>query len=139
MACYLGLDLGEKRIGLAIADDELRIATPQGVVELKHPGQWIERISELVEIWNPSTIVVGFPVTMKGEIGIAAEKVQKQVATLKGKHDLEWVLWDERLTTAEVERVLLSADMSREKRKEVRDSLAAQRILQSYLDCKRSA
>ncbi|MDA9101339.1 Holliday junction resolvase RuvX, partial [Omnitrophica bacterium] len=74
------------------------------------------------------------PKTLKGEIGPAAQNVLKQVEGLKKEIPASWILWDERLSTAEVEKMLIQADLRREKRKHVRDQLAAQRILQSYLD-----
>lgn len=93
-----------------------------------------EELGKLVEEYQASKIVVGLPRTLKGEIGPAAQKVIDWVEDLKSKIGCSWVFWDERLSSQEVERVLLAADVSREKRKLVRDQLAAQRILQSYVD-----
>ena len=138
MAFLLGLDFGEKRIGVAIADDLMNIATPHTVIPFTNRKSLLQEIVKLVEEFSVSKIIVGLPKTMKGELGPAAKKVLEQVDWFKAQLKQEWILWDERLTTKEVERILIEADLNRQKRKEVRDSLAAQRILQGYLDFQRS-
>lgn len=136
---YLGLDLGEKRIGVAVAESELGIATPFQTISFSGREQLVKELKKIVAEYRPEEIVVGFPQKLNGQIGPAAEKIIKVVDWLKTQISGNWILWDERLTTAEVERVLLEADLSRERRKEVRDQLAAQRILQTYLDFKRNS
>ena len=134
MASFLGLDLGEKRVGMAIADTELRLATPLQTVEIRGRKHLSEILKQVVEEHGVEKIVVGLPKTLKGEMGPAAENAIATVEWLKQHLEGEWVFWDERLSTAEVDRVLLDADVSHKKRKQVRDKLAAQRILQNYLD-----
>lgn len=135
---YLGLDLGEKRVGVAIAESELGIATPHQTVFFSGREQLAKELKKIIAEYRPEEMVVGFPQKLNGQIGPAAEKITKLVDWLKTQIPGNWILWDERLTTAEVERILLEADLSREKRKEVRDQLAAQRILQTYLDFKKN-
>ena len=134
MSALLGLDFGEKRIGVAVTDESGSLATPLTTLMFRGRKGLLEDLTKLVDQYRVSKIVVGLPKTMKGEIGPAAAKVMQQVEWLKGYLDRPWVLWDERLSTQEIERVLLAADVSRARRREVRDRLAAQRILQSYLD-----
>lgn len=134
MPALLGLDLGEKRVGVAVTDEGGVIATPLATISFSGRKQLLEEISKLVHQYQATKIVVGLPKTLRGEIGISADKIAAQVEWLKSQLHMDWVLWDERLTTAEVERVLLEADVGRARRKEVRDRLAAQRILQNYLD-----
>ena len=137
MAVMMGLDLGEKRIGVAVSDEGASIATPLTTIEARSRKQVLEELSKIMERYHVSKIVVGLPKTLRGEIGPSATKVMEQVEWLKSYIDKPWIFWDERLTTQEVERVLLEADVKRARRKELRDSLAAQRILQGYLDHER--
>lgn len=92
------------------------------------------QLKKYFEEFQPKKIVVGLPRTLRGEIGPAARKVMDLVDWLKSRLPAEWVLWDERFSTAEAEGILLEADLSRKKRARVRDRLAAQIILQSYLN-----
>ena len=139
MAAYMGLDMGAKRVGVAISDELGMIAQPHAMIEFRGRKQLLEELQKIIQTFHVGTIVVGLPKTMKGEIKETAQWVTGHVDWFKAETDpvLNWVLWDERFTTQEVERMLLDADMSRQKRKDVRDQLAAQRILQSYLDCHR--
>jgi putative Holliday junction resolvase len=134
MAVFIGLDFGEKRIGVAVSDESGVIAESLTTVEFRSQKQLLADLEEMVKSYKAAVIVVGLPKTLAGEIGPAALHVLKHVEWLKARLEAEWVLWDERLTTKEVERMLLSADISRRKRAQVRDRLSAQRILQSYLD-----
>ena len=137
MASLIGLDFGEKRIGVAVSDESATVATPLTTLEFQSRKQLLAEITRLVDEYNVTKIVVGLPKTLKGEIGPSAQKIMAHIEWLKGQLDRAWVFWDERLSTQEIERVLLSADVSRGRRREVRDRLAAQRILQSYLDHQR--
>lgn len=134
MGNILGFDFGEKRIGVAIADEGMKIATPHTVLNVKNRQKTLEEIRNLIREYSASKVVVGLPKTLKNEIGPAAKKVIDQVDWFKQQIPCEWVLWDERFSTREVERILLEADLSRQRRKEVRDQLSAQRILQGYID-----
>jgi len=134
MAVYLGVDLGEKRVGLARSDETGTIAEPLATLGFKSKEDLLNQLKRWADQVRPGKIVVGFPQSMEGEVGAAAQRVTARVEWLKSRLPLEWVLWDERFTTVEAERVLLEADLSRSRRKGIRDRIAAQRILQSYLD-----
>ncbi len=129
----LGLDLGEKRIGVAISDEFHTIARGLGTIEVN--GIEHERINELVNQYNVGKIVYGVPLRNDGSLSPHAEKMLSLITRLKGiLKNVEFIPWDERMTTIEAENILLMADLSRKKRKKIRDKLAAQIILQSYLD-----
>jgi putative Holliday junction resolvase len=130
----LGIDLGEKRIGVAFVAAGTTIAFPLTTIQVKGRGQVLEEIKKFILAHKVEKIVVGLPKTLKGEIGIAAEKRIKEVEWYQTHLTVPVVLWDERLSSKEVERVMIDADVSRGRRKEVIDQLAAQRILQNYLD-----
>lgn len=134
MPVMLGIDFGLKRIGVAVSDEMMSMAFPLTVIGFVSRKQVLAELQKIVKEYQVVKIVAGLPKTLKGEIGPAAEKIIKHVDWFRSEMDVPWDLSDERMTTAEVERVLLDADVSRDKRKEVRDQLAAQRILQVYLD-----
>ena len=138
MSVLLGLDLGEKRVGVAVSDESGMLAMPFATLAFSGRKDLLSQLVKIVDEHGVTKIIVGLPKTLKGEIGPSAEKVMKEVEWLKGQLDRPWIFWDERLSTAEVERILIEADVRRDKRKQVRDQLAAQRILQSYLDYERS-
>lgn len=130
----LGLDIGEKRIGIAVSD-ALR-CTAQGlkVLERRNMADDIGEIQELVDTLQVSEVVVGFPKNMDGSVGEGAQKILSFVSTLEEALSIPIVLWDERWTTAEATRMLLQADVTRQKRRKVVDKIAAVLILQGYLD-----
>jgi putative Holliday junction resolvase len=139
MASWLGLDLGEKRVGVAIADESSRVATPVTTLDIRGRKHLADELTKLVEAYHVTKIVVGLPKTLKGEMGPAAHKIVETVEWLKASIDQSWVFWDERLSTQEVERILIAADVRPARRKQMRDQLAAQRILQSYMDSHRDS
>ncbi|SHE50559.1 putative holliday junction resolvase [Caldanaerobius fijiensis DSM 17918] len=130
----LGMDVGDKTIGLAISDP-LGI-TAQGLMTIKRSSieNDIERIKEIIKEYGVESIVIGMPKNMNNTIGPRAKIVIEFAQKLKNKTDINCEFYDERLTTVEAERVLLQSDMSRKKRKKVIDKMAAVLILQSYLD-----
>ncbi|ARX68229.1 MULTISPECIES: Holliday junction resolvase RuvX [Bacillus] len=134
----LGLDVGTKTVGVAISDE--MGWTAQGLETIKineergHFG--FDRISELVKQYNVDKIVVGLPKNMNGTIGPRGEACQQFAENLRELLQLEVVMWDERLSTMAAERLLISADVSRKKRKQVIDKMAAVVILQGFLDRK---
>jgi putative Holliday junction resolvase len=130
----LGLDLGEKRIGVAFVPAGTTIAFPVKTIEVRGREQVLAQIQKLILEHKVEKVVVGLPKTLKGEMGIAAKKRVQEVEWYQSRISVPMVMWDERLSSKEVERMLISADVSRERRKEVIDQLAAQRILQNYLD-----
>ena len=139
MALVFGLDLGAKRVGVAKSDEMAMISEALETVTYKSKDDLLLQLKFLFQQFQPEKVVVGLPKTLKGENGPAAAKVLALADWLKEKLPGEWVFWDERFTTLEAERILLEADLSRAKRKGIRDRLAAQRILQSYLDHKKNA
>jgi putative Holliday junction resolvase len=134
----LGLDVGTKTVGVAMSDE--MGWTAQGLETIKineergHFG--FDRISELVKQYNVDKIVVGLPKNMNGTIGPRGEACQQFAENLRNLLQLEVVMWDERLSTMAAERLLISADVSRKKRKQVIDKMAAVVILQGFLDSK---
>lgn len=128
----LCLDLGEKRIGVALSDEFRTIARGLGTIEVN--GKEHEKIKQLVIQNNVGKIVYGVPLRNDGSLSPKAEKMLSIITRLKTIIKVEFIPWDERMTTIEAENILLMADLSRKKRKKVRDKLAAQIILQSYLD-----
>jgi putative holliday junction resolvase len=135
----LGIDYGDKRIGIAISDPLGIIATGIAVVGKNETFAGdIQEIKELVKRYDGvDEIVVGLPKTMSGAAGIQVEKVMNFVDALKQEFKINIVTWDERLTTVKAERALIATGMSREKRKKVIDKSAAAVILQDYLDRKK--
>lgn len=130
----LGLDVGQKTIGVAISDP--LGFTAQGITTIRRTKK-TDDVKEVVRICNEysvETIVVGLPKNMDGSIGFAGEKIQEFSNLLKEAIDLEIVFWDERLTTVAAHRAMLEADLSRGKRKKIVDKVAATYILQGYLD-----
>ena len=130
----LGIDLGEKRIGVAFVAGGTTIAFPLTTLQVKGREQVLAEIKKLIQSHKPEKIVVGLPKTLRNEMGIAAQKRVQEVEWYQARLTVPIVLWDERLSSKEVERVMIDADVSRERRKEVIDQLAAQRILQNYID-----
>ena len=137
MGVLVGLDLGEKRVGVAKSDETGTIAEAYATLTYKTKDDFLKQLKECLEELKPEKIIVGLPETLSGERGFAAKKVLTMLDWLKERLSMEWVLWDERFTTVEAEAILLEADLSRKKRRGIRDRLAAQRILQSYLDTTR--
>jgi putative Holliday junction resolvase len=130
----LGLDFGDKRIGIAISTGFGNIAVPLEVLTRSTLQKDIERIKQIIAVHNVTEIVVGLPRRLDGSLQIQAEKVQKFIARLQEQIPLPFHTWNEWLSTKEAERTLISADVSRQKRKQVIDKLAAVLILQGYLD-----
>lgn len=130
----LGIDYGTRRFGFAISDEVGIIATPLCVVEVEGDSDAVSAVKRLCDEQGAGRIVIGLPINMDGSIGPAAKAVEAFVELLAKEIGIPIDTWDERLTTSLVERMLIDADMSRAKRKGVRDKLAAQAILQSYLD-----
>jgi putative Holliday junction resolvase len=138
MAGILGLDLGEKRTGIAFAESEVPVAAPLETFEGQAGKAFVVRLRSLVEEYRIKTIVVGLPLNLEGAEGIAAQKIRSKVDWLQSEiTGLEWLFWDERLTSVEAEWMLQEQGVRRDKRKGLRDQLAAKQILQSYLDSKK--
>jgi len=136
MGRYLGVDYGGRRTGLAISDTEGTVATPLGVIKEKEPGRVADEILRMCRERGVNTLVLGLPLNMDGSEGPAAQGVRRLAALLRergGEGLGRIVLWDERLSTRQVESALRGR--GRQLRERV-DALAAQVILQSYLDAR---
>jgi putative Holliday junction resolvase len=130
----MGLDIGEKRIGVALSDSLRIMAGALTVVERVTNDAALKQIIDLARENEVERIVVGMPRSLDGSLGKQAQAVQSFVDLLKRRTDIPVVTWDERLSTVAAERTLLEVGMKRDKRKKRRDSLAAAIILQGYLD-----
>jgi len=130
----MGLDLGARRIGVAVSDP-LRIIA-QGLPALEVPGRKavLAALASLVEEQDVARIVVGLPLRLSGEEGPEALAARTFAAQLAGRVHLPVELWDERLTTVQAERTLLEGNTRRKRRRQERDRLAAILILQGWLD-----
>ncbi|HTX57903.1 MAG TPA: Holliday junction resolvase RuvX [Candidatus Acidoferrales bacterium] len=133
----LALDVGSKRIGLALADPTETYAMPLGTIERTTLRADLAQIEDYVESYGVSEIVVGDPVSLSGERGIAAQKMDAFVEALEGVFRGKVYRVDERLTTAQATKTLIAADVSRERRKEVVDKMAAALILETFLTRRR--
>ena len=134
MMRIMALDVGSKRIGVALSDP-LKI-TAQGLQTFQRTTleEDIRGLWKLMDEHEVSQLVVGLPKNMDGSVGFKAEEVQQFITDLTAERPMEVIWVDERLTTVSAERALLEADVSRAKRKKVIDKMAAVIILQSYLD-----
>lgn len=130
----LGLDVGNKTIGVAISDELGWTAQALEVIQRKGLSQDMKRIKEILSEYQVNEIVVGLPKNMNGKEGEQAKRVREFLEKLKARVKLPIRTWDERLTTVAAERTLLEGDLSRAKRKKIIDKVAAQVILQGYLD-----
>ena len=130
----LGLDVGSKRIGLAVSDP-LGI-TAQGLETIRRQNKRLdlEELGKIIRQYSVSEIVVGYPLRLSGAEGTQSEKMQLFAEDLRKKFGLPVHLWDERLTSAQANRVLRDSEMSIKRRGEVVDRLAAVLILQSWMD-----
>lgn len=135
IARMVALDVGDRRIGVAVSDP-LWI-TAQGVEtywRTESTKKDVAHILELLDRYAPCRLLLGLPKNMNGTIGEQGEKVQRFAAAIQKEWDGELLFFDERLTTMAARRVLLDADLSRGKQKKVIDKLAAVLILQGYMD-----
>lgn len=134
----IALDVGERRIGIAVADPSGSFALPLEVLERSALDADLGAIVEIAERYDADTIVVGDPVQLSGERGFAAQKIDRFCNALGRRFTGSIERVDERLTTAQATRSLIAADLSRAKRKRVVDKLAAALILDTYLARRRS-
>jgi putative Holliday junction resolvase len=130
----LGLDLGEKTIGLALSDTLLTIASPMQTLKRGRFATDAVKLDEIISRQNVGGLVVGLPLNMDGSDGPSAQSARAFARNFAARSPLPILLWDERLSTAAVTRALLDADASRKRRSEVVDKIAAGYILQGALD-----
>ncbi|HUX80311.1 MAG TPA: Holliday junction resolvase RuvX [Alphaproteobacteria bacterium] len=131
---FLGCDVGEKTIGLALSDINKQISTPFQVINRTQWKRDSDILLKFISEYRIVGIVVGFPLNMNGSEGPRCQSTRQFVANLLSLQDLPVCLWDERLSTIAVTRTLLQADLSRSKRSKVIDKVAASYILQGFLD-----
>lgn len=134
MERIIGLDVGDKTIGVAISD--LLQLTAQGLTTIRRESKVkdYDALKGIIDEYDIKKIVVGLPKNMNNTIGPQGEKTMKFAEKIKNKYDVEIIYEDERLTTMAAEKMLISGEVRREKRKTVIDKVAATYILQLYLD-----
>ena len=133
---YLGIDLGSKTVGLAMSDTTLTIASTYKTIFFKDEDyrSTISEIKDIIKEYNITKIILGLPKNMNNTLGERAEITLKYKELLEESTDLPVIMFDERLTSVISNSILIEADMSRKKRKKKVDSIAAQIILQDYLN-----
>lgn len=131
----IGIDLGSKRIGIALSDSDLTVATPLDVVE--RSGN-VEKdhiaILKITAEWEVQKIIVGLPISLDGTLGPSAQSVMDEIKMLRGVTDIPIETHDERFTTVTAEQILLQQNVKRDKKKRVIDKVAAAIILQGWID-----
>ena len=133
----LALDVGTRRIGLAVSDEMGWIAHGLPTMERQNSRKDFSHLRGILSEYDIQKLVVGLPRNMNGSLGPQADLVLEFIQSLKNKLRLDVIPWDERLTTEAAERALLEADISRSKRRKKVDQVAAVLILQGYLDSRR--
>lgn len=129
----MSLDVGEKRIGIAISDPLCITAQPFSVLKRSSWENDLNYLNNIIISYDIKLVVIGLPKQMNGSIGVQGEKIKQWGERFSSNVSVPIVFFDERLTTKESERLLISADLSRRKRKNVVDKLAASLILEQYL------
>ena len=132
----IGVDPGARRIGIAVADDETRFARALEVIDVAMADP-VARIGALVSELDAHTVVVGRPVDLRGEAGPAVEEQQKLVTALRAMGGVEIVEHDERMTSVIADRALRASGKNAKRARSIRDAVAAQVLLQDYLDSNR--
>ena len=133
----LGLDFGTKRIGYATSDELLITAQARDFIYRKDLKSDLDVISNIIKENNVSEVVVGLPLNMDGSYSAKTKEAINFIDSLSKAIDVPVKTWDERLTSIQAESILLEADMSRMKRRKLTDKIAAQIILQGYLDSRK--
>jgi len=130
----LALDHGTKRIGVAVSDETKTIAQPLEYIPAEPFADFLARLKQLLIEKEVDLVLIGLPRNMNGSYGPAAQKVEAFAAVLRTAITVPIKTWDERLTSAQANRILIQAKVRRDKRKEKVDKMAAAILLQSYLD-----
>lgn len=130
----LAVDYGERRVGLAVSDPTGFLASAYQVLKRESDEQVVEALVDVVNTLGVERIVVGNPITMKGESGEKSQRAQRFAELLEHRVSVPVMLFDERLTTVTAQRTLIEADVSRKKRKGIVDAVAATVLLQHFLD-----
>jgi len=133
--CLLGLDLGSKTIGLAVSDPGFIVASPIDTIRRTKFTKDLGVLKEIITTRNVGGLVLGLPVSMDGSEGPRCQSTRQFATNVLGDMDISIALWDERLSTSAIQRILIDeADMTRRRRAEVVDKMAAAYILQGALD-----
>ncbi len=130
----LGIDYGTKRVGLAIGNTNLKIATPFKTIDYDNYDKLIIELKKTIEDNNIELILMGLPVKLSGKEGESVKNAKALGEKIKSVIEIEVVYFDERYSTKTAQSVLIDANVSRQKRKDVIDKLAATIILQNYFD-----
>lgn len=133
----MALDVGGKRIGVAMSDTLRLLASPHSTIKAQPQASAIEKIAALVVQNEVIDLVVGLPLTLNGQVGPQAELIKRFVAELEQRVKVPIHLFDERLTSAEAERVMIEMGLKSEQRRARIDEMAASIILRDYLDSRR--
>jgi putative Holliday junction resolvase len=130
----IGLDVGTKTIGLALSDTRRVIASPLDTIRRRRFGDDMARLFAVVDAHEVGGLVIGLPLTLSGEDGRRTQSVRQFARNLLAMRDLPVAFWDERLSTAAVTREMIAHDMTRKRRAQIVDRVAAAYILQGCLD-----
>ena len=133
----LGLDIGDKRIGVAISDPENILATPLTTIINEDSEKAVKRILDIIKEYNIEQIIVGLPYSLDGSTGVQVNKTEAFVDVLSQSTEAAIYFFDERLSTVAVEHLLREAGLKGTKMKDRRDAAAAAYILQGYMDSQR--
>lgn len=135
----IGLDLGTKTLGVAVSDNTETISTGLTTLRFEEnkPEMIIDDLKEIINYYNAGLIVIGLPKNMNNTLGDAVFRTREFIKTLNNNFDIEVVEQDERLSSVSANNLLISADVSRKKRKKKVDEVAATIILQNYLDIRK--
>ena len=134
MSVLVGIDFGESRIGIAVSDEQKKIAFPLGTIQREQGSYGLKKLKKLLSEREVERFVVGLPVRTDGTVGNGAEKVQSYIDSLADFFQKDVVVWDERFTTVMAHNSLRELSSNEKKGRKVVDKIAAQIILQSYLD-----
>lgn len=129
----LGVDYGSRRVGLAITDSEEIIATPLKTLQVRDAHDAARKVAEVARARQVALIVVGLPLNMNGSVGPKAAEIQAFVSIVQQQVPCQVLTWDERLSTVTAEDALLEAGLTRKKRRQRIDKVAAQVILSDFL------
>lgn len=136
MGRLMGVDLGDVRIGIALSDETQFLASGYGVIKHEGRRKSVEKIGKIIDEYDVEAVIMGLPRNMNGTYGPMAEKVKRFGEALTDQLGVRVHYQDERLSTVAAENVLIQGGLTREKRRQVVDQVAATVILQAYLDGK---
>ncbi len=134
MPRYLGIDFGEKRVGLALSDPTLTIAQPLRTLRYNNSGELIKKLKEVIDEFGVDKVVFGLPLTLKGTDSAKTTEVREFVKKLQDRISIPIVLSDERMTTVQAQLTLQQLGKKPSKHRDIIDQIAAQFILQTFLE-----